>query len=213
MVASRVKQLIKGAIPDRFMLHRLPRHYSNSILLTFDDGPDPSLTEQVLKRLKHYNAKAVFFVVGKKADQYPHLVKAIHDDGHLVGLHSYNHPNRVIKSSLEYRHEMDLCQTTVTRITGEKSRLVRPPLGMSPACLWTAVRMKKLTVMWSIESGEWGVYRDQSADDMGRRLVRELRARDIVLMHDNNVKILTVLDYVLPSLVSQGIELDTFGGA
>lgn len=212
MDAAFIKNIIKSLIPDKILLHRLPKRYSNSILLTFDDGPEPGITERILSRLKTYNARAVFFVVGNKVEKNPHLVKAIQDGGHLIGLHTYNHPNRIIRSVREYRYEMEQCQTVITRITGTSSRLARPPLGLSPACLLASVSMGLLTVMWSIESGEWGVHRGQNADDMGSRLIRELKSGDIVLMHDDYAKILQVLDLVLPNLVSRRIALDGFSG-
>jgi len=206
-ISTHIKNAIKTVLPAGLLTHRLPRRLSNAVLLTFDDGPDPELTPLILARLKQYKACAVFFVVGSKVDQHPDLLRQIVADGHLIGAHTYSHPNRVIASPWEYRREMAACQAVIKKVTGLTPHLFRPPLGLSIAALLVAGVLRKRTMLWSIESGEWGVHKHETADAISNRLTRELAGRDIVLMHDNSVKVITVLDTILPLLKEKGIDL------
>ncbi|MDT2240158.1 polysaccharide deacetylase family protein [Paenibacillus larvae] len=76
------------------------------VALTFDDVPDPRYTSKILDILKQYDVKATFFVVGNRAKQYPNLVKRMVNEGHLVGNHSYDHPNFVKLSDAAFHDQV-----------------------------------------------------------------------------------------------------------
>ena len=204
-----VKDCIKTIIPDSFLIHRLPRKIPNSVLLTFDDGPDEKLTPQVLERLAKYDVRAVFFVIGSKAEKLPHILEMVVSEGHVIGNHTFSHSYEKLPSLREYRKDILKCRYVVEQTVGVTPLLYRPPAGkvfVSGLLLVKWLQMK--TMLWSIEGGEWGVHKKDSARTLGSRIVRNIKTRDIVLLHDNNVKTLEVLDMILPEIAQRNIDLD-----
>lgn len=208
LTAASVKDFIKTIIPDSLLLHRLPNCAANSILLTFDDGPDEHVTPQVLERLDKYNARAVFFVIGYKVEQFPKIFDMMVAKGHVIGNHTYAHPYEKIPHLREYRREIVHCQSVVHPRLGEAPFLYRSPAGiLSISGLLLAKSLGLRTVLWSIEGGEWGVNKNDDALIIGERLKKNLRQQDIVLLHDNNIKMPIILDIILPELKKRGIDL------
>jgi peptidoglycan/xylan/chitin deacetylase (PgdA/CDA1 family) len=100
------------------------------------------------------------------------------------------------------------CQSTIREITGIDARLVRPPLGRpTVGGAWASIRLGARLVHWSVEGGEWGFAKSQPSGEIGRRLAREIKGRDIILLHDDNEKTLSVLEIVLPALREGGLDL------
>ena len=87
--------------------------------LTFDDGPDPDYTEELLDGLKERNVKATFFLLGKQAEQYPEMVKRIHEEGHLIGNHSYSHVNLATLSATDAENQIRKTNEVIFKITGK----------------------------------------------------------------------------------------------
>jgi len=195
------------------MICKLHRRSANSILLTFDDGPDENITPLVLERLEEYRARAVFFVVGHKVQETPHLVNLIKGKGHLIGNHSYSHPKGKLPdlfSLFTYRRDIIRCQGVIEKITGSKPQLFRPPRGLTLTSLLAARSVNLKTVFYSIEGGEWGYRKSADAQTIGEELVQTLRPRDIVLLHDDNPKIPAILDIIMPAMKENNI--DTYNG-
>ena len=208
MHASRIaKNFIKTLIPNTILTYRLPIQARNSVLLTFDDGPEYDITPKILDILAAYNARAVFFVVGKKINDSPELLDLIVSRGHIIGNHTYSHPNRIMTSATEYQEEILKCAEMIQQRTGQGPYLIRPPLGISYATLRVSRRLKVKTILWSIEGGEAGVHKEESAAAIGDRLNKTLRARDILLLHDENPKALAILDIILPDMKKRGLDL------
>ena len=89
------------------------------VALTFDDGPSPECTKDLLEGLKERNVKATFFVIGEKAEAYPDLIKKIQDDGHIIGNHSYTHVNLGILSKEDACEQIRKTNDAIYQITGE----------------------------------------------------------------------------------------------
>lgn len=89
------------------------------VALTFDDGPSPECTKDLLEGLKERNVKATFFVIGEKAEAYPDLIKKIQDDGHIIGNHSYTHVNLGILSKKDACEQIRKTNDAIYQITGE----------------------------------------------------------------------------------------------
>ena len=210
MSSKSIKNLLKTAIPDNILIHRLPPTASNSILLTFDDGPDENITPIILNQLKKYNARALFFVIGEKVDKFPELTKKIHQQGHLIGNHTYSHPYKRIPPLKQYSNDIRKCQNVIATKTKKKSVIYRPPAGtISISGLFLTRLLHLKTILWSIEGGEWGVHKKNSAQIIGQRLKKQLQPRDIVLLHDNNNKVPFILDTILSDLKKREIDLQT----
>jgi peptidoglycan-N-acetylglucosamine deacetylase len=157
---------------------------ARGVALTFDDGPDPKTTPIVLDALDAAGAKATFFVIARKAEAHPDLVKDILRRGHEIGLHSYEH-DRLFSLRSEERVKRDLERgiEALTAITGEKPLFFRPPIGhTNPIIARVADALDLVTVGWSVSA------RDGLASAVPRSIVNRVRRGlgdgAIVLMHD-----------------------------
>lgn len=170
-----------------------------AILLTFDDGPDPELTPQILELLDDYDRKAIFFLIGEKAKKYPELVKEIHKRGHSIGNHSYTHEKWFdIRSSAIMTKELEQTNSVLENSIGEKVAYFRPPYGVTNPNLKKAIKNTKLkSIGWSFRSLDTG---KQSAEQISERIEKEIKGGDILLFHDNRDKAVETLKLSLPFL-------------
>ena len=154
------------------------------IALTFDDGPSPTSTPELLAELARHNARATFFVLGTKAERHPEILAAIHAGGHEIGLHglehdrllSFRHPNQIVA-------QLERAQAIVMATTGRSARLFRPPIGhVSPRTAKAARRLGLTLVGWSIRARDG--LASAKAGDVARRVVSRLGPGAIVLLHD-----------------------------
>jgi peptidoglycan/xylan/chitin deacetylase (PgdA/CDA1 family) len=179
----------------------------NAVLLTFDDGPHPAVTPAVLDRLRRYSARAVFFVVGSRIHRAPWALGEILSGGHVIGNHTYHH-DYVNRGVSGYAEDIGSCQEAVVALTGVRPSLFRPPLGRVTAGGLRAARRHGLkTLHWSVDGGDWSVRSPEAARDCGERLGRAAGPGDVVLLHDDNPCVLTVLDVLLPDLAARGLDL------
>lgn len=181
------------------------------IALTFDDGPDPVVTPQVLDLLDRYQMKASFFCIGKKAAAYPEIVKDIVRRGHSVENHSFNHPHGFAFYGIaRLRREVGQAQATLTNIAGQSPLFFRAPAGFrSPMLDFVLTRMGLHYVAWT-RRGFDGVQADPH--NVLRRLERGLAAGDILLIHDGactdtaEPAVLAVLPKLLQQLSAGGLR-------
>jgi hypothetical protein len=162
-------------------LHRTPD--TSQIALTFDDGPNPACTPELLKLLERYGAAATFFVVGRWARACPNLIREIADRGHNIGNHTETHANLTWRPSWRIAEELEACQDSILRALGfERDAapiLMRPPFGYRGPQLWSAIRRVGLrgVAMWSLTCYDW---KPQGAERLIERLGRvAIRNRQI----------------------------------
>ena len=152
------------------------------IALTFDDGPHPAFTPQILAALRRLNVPATFFVVGKAAEKRPDLVRAMVADGHEVGDHTFSHVTLTRVSPADARTEYRADADLVARITGRRPRWCRPPGGDLDAATLAAAEAEGLTtVLWTDDPGD---YANPTPDALLDRTLRRLHNGAILLMHD-----------------------------
>ena len=145
------------------------------IALTFDDGPNPSWTPQLLDLLARYNVRATFFMIGQFASNQKELVRRTHEAGHLIGNHTWTHPNLARTSTAKTRQELDDTQNELEQIIGAQVRFFRPPFGLRrPATLTIARSLGLIPVTWNVIGNDWT---DLTADGIAGR-VRKLSARN-----------------------------------
>jgi peptidoglycan/xylan/chitin deacetylase (PgdA/CDA1 family) len=186
-------------IPSSLLLRRLPPAAGRDVLLTFDDGPHRRVTPQVLDRLREYGVRAVFFVVGRRIEQAPELLRRIVTEGHVIGNHSFRHERVQPLDFLGYRRDLLRCQALIERHSGTRPRLFRPPFGqLSPASLAAPPSLGLRTVGWSLDSDDWRCKTAAGAQQAADSILQRLMPRDIVLLHDDNPAVLTILDRILP---------------
>jgi peptidoglycan/xylan/chitin deacetylase (PgdA/CDA1 family) len=157
---------------------------ARGVALTFDDGPHPTWTPRILELLAQHDAKATFFVIGRKAEEHPQVIRAILDAGHSVGLHSYAH-DRLFSLRGEERVRDDLQRgvAALEKLTGERPTLFRPPIGHTNPIIARVADALDLTVVgWTIGARD-GVS-SARVDSVVARVRRDLRDGAIVLLHD-----------------------------
>src|SRR5437899_7247183 len=129
---------------------------ARKLALTFDDGPNPSMTPKLLDLLDRYNAKATFFLIGRYVRECPDLVKETVVRGHLVGNHTETHPNLFRLTGREIRIELRLCHDAISSALGSPPKWFRPPFGFrNPWVIPAARELGYRTVMWTLLPGDW----------------------------------------------------------
>ncbi|MGY3202035.1 polysaccharide deacetylase family protein [Streptomyces sp. TE5632] len=186
------------------------------LVLTFDDGPDPVWTPRVLDVLKKHDAHGVFFVTGTMASRYPDLVQRMVDEGHEIGLHTFNHPDLSLQSKKRIDWELSQNQLAITGAAGIRTSLFRPPYSSFSAAMdnksWPVTEYigsrGYITVVNNTDSEDW---QRPGVDEIIRRATPENGEGAIVLMHDSGgdrSQTVAALDRFLPDLKEQGYEFD-----
>jgi len=154
------------------------------VALTFDDGPDPVVTSQILDVLGAHDARATFFVLGERAARYPEVIRRMHREGHTVGTHTQRHRLRFHFGSPSYvQREIEDAVDVVARILPTRPRLFRPPQGLRTPCFASGWRRTTgLTcVTWSVRGFD---SRATTAQAIVERVAQRLEPGAIVTLHD-----------------------------
>ncbi|KGR87025.1 polysaccharide deacetylase family protein [Lysinibacillus odysseyi] len=134
------------------------RFSGKGIALTFDDGPHPVYTPQLLDLLKRYDIRATFFVVGSKVEKYPYIIKRIHEEGHAIGIHHYEHKSNWVLTPRQLQKQLEKTAAAISHCTGKRPILYRPPWGHFNATTPFIARNYRM-VLWSHIFGDWKVER------------------------------------------------------
>ncbi|MDQ1070165.1 glycosyltransferase [Streptomyces canus] len=186
------------------------------LVLTFDDGPDPTWTPKVLDVLEKHHAHAVFFVTGTMASRYPDLVKRIVDEGHEVGLHTFNHPDLSFQSKKRIDWELSQNQLALAGAAGIRTSLFRPPYSSFADAMddksWPVTEYigtrGYITVVNNTDSEDW---RKPGVHQILRNATPKNGKGAIVLMHDSGGdrhQTVQALDRFLPDMQDKGYEFD-----
>ncbi|OSX53768.1 polysaccharide deacetylase family protein [Anoxybacillus ayderensis] len=166
----------------RISSFRVQKRVKKGVALTFDDGPDPVYTPQLLDLLKKYNVKATFFVVGWKAKKYPHLIQRMHEEGHTIGLHHYYHTSNWFLPPIVTEWELERSARAIEHMTGVRPVYYRPPWGHLN--IWTVLMQKKYKiVMWTYILGDWRT--SLGVDRLYERLMSSIKDGAIIVLHDS----------------------------
>lgn len=166
----------------------------DSVYLTFDDGPTPKITEQILDILDNFGAKATFFCLGNNAELYPELIELIVERGHAIGNHSYNHTRGWLTSTEDYMASAYKAGQFLPH-----TRLFRPPYGR--IAIREVRRMRSQgwrVVMWNNISEDYNP--KVSPHRCAQKVTRHLRAGNIIVFHDS-VKAAPNMLYALPKVL------------
>ena len=158
---------------------------SPPIALTFDDGPDPTVTPLVLDVLKTHGITATFFLIGKNVQRHPDLAARILAEGHEIGNHSHVHPRHIyLWSTVAIARDATRAQEAIRSATGQSASLYRPPLGFRSLGMAHAMRRTKLTLVnFTVRSLDT---RDHDPDRITRRVLNGIRPGGIILFHDGS---------------------------
>lgn len=156
------------------------------VALTFDDGPMPVYTGQILDILDKYHAKATFFMIGNRMEQYPGIVKEVASRGMVIGNHTLTHPRDLrTLNDQQIGREIKTCSNLSDQLTGQRHYLFRPPRGMLNNRVIRDIRAQGYTIiMWSV----CGDNRAAGTPElMARRVTQQIKPGQIILLHDGRV--------------------------
>jgi peptidoglycan/xylan/chitin deacetylase (PgdA/CDA1 family) len=153
------------------------------VALTFDDGPDPEYTPQLLLILEKHQAKATFFMVGQAVQKYPEALVETTQMGHTIGLHGWDHTSFVAMNGHERRNQILSC----ARVTAPfAQRIFRPPYGQQNlASHLSVLRLGYKIIGWSLDAADW-LFRDSSS--ITEVLMEGIQPGSIILLHDSIFK-------------------------
>ncbi|GAB2741729.1 glycosyltransferase [Streptomyces bullii] len=182
------------------------------VVLTFDDGPDPTWTPRVLDVLRKHDAHAVFFVTGTMTSRHPDLVRRMVEEGHEVGLHTFNHPDLSYQSKKRIDWELSQNQLALSGAAGIRTSLFRPPYSSFAGAMdnksWPVTEYigshGYLTVVNNTDSEDW---RRPGVEEIIRKATPKGGKGAIVLMHDSGgdrSQTVAALDRMLPDLKKRG---------
>lgn len=153
------------------------------VSLTYDDGPEPATTLPLLEVLKKYDAKATFFCIGHKAEQYPDIVRQIVEEGHQIGNHSHSHAGKFpLYGKQKMKADLLKAQQVLEKISGQEISLFRPPFGVTNPTVRSVLKeLGWTTIGWNVRSFDT---QTQTADKVLHRIKRKLKPGVIILLHD-----------------------------
>jgi peptidoglycan-N-acetylglucosamine deacetylase len=186
----------------------------NAVALTFDDGPDPRFTPQVLDILKENNIKATFFLMGSRAQAYPDLVKRIINEGHIVGNHTYWHPNLVKQGDIAtLKTEVQRSEDELANLIGYRTKLFRAPYGFLYNELVEELRDMNYTVAgWSVDSLDW---QESPPEQITYNVMSNIHPGAVILLHDgaawdeDRTNTIQSLRQIIPAIREQGLKFET----
>ncbi|WP_066423705.1 polysaccharide deacetylase family protein [Anabaena sp. 4-3] len=187
--------------------------HTKTIALTFDDGPHPEYTPQVLAVLDRYNIPASFFWLGVCVNRYPEIAKAISDRSHWIGLHGYDHRSFPMLSPNDLKESLHKTQTAIyhaCNILPAQVRDVRPPNGLfTPQTLHLFRQWQYRPVMWSVVPEDWvrpGVTK------VVQRVLNQVQNGSLIVLHDGacgGQDVAATIQMLIPQLLQQGYEFVT----
>jgi cellulose synthase/poly-beta-1,6-N-acetylglucosamine synthase-like glycosyltransferase/peptidoglycan/xylan/chitin deacetylase (PgdA/CDA1 family) len=206
----------------------------NEVVLTFDDGPDPEWTPQILDVLRREHAPATFFLIGIQADKFPGLAKRIYNEGHTIGNHTFTHPDVSNISSYYMKVELNLTERLFASLVGIRTKLLRPPYAIDEEPdtadqvkpLEFAQDMGYITVGNRIDPNDWsdkvptgnGKLRRHTAEEIASTVLADLppcnsgnlHCGNIVLLHDgggNRAETVRALPMIIDGIRSRGYSV------
>jgi peptidoglycan-N-acetylglucosamine deacetylase len=165
------------------------------LYLTFDDGPDPVSTPSLLSILRKHNVPAIFFCTGKAAEKYPGLIKQIREEGHVIGNHSYSHPDGWRTGSKNYLDDV----LKASALTSDK--IFRPPYGRLRLKQYRLLKKQFRIIFWDVMAYDFDEgFRRERAMEV---LKKKMREGSVIVLHDRGGSMANAL---LEEFLSYAIE-------
>jgi peptidoglycan/xylan/chitin deacetylase (PgdA/CDA1 family) len=176
------------------------------IAISFDDGPAPDYTPQVLQVLQEHQVPAAFFCIGKRVLEHPGLFKQVHEQGHIIGNHSYSHATWFdLYSSTKMYADLQQMDAAMQEVLGLKPLLFRPPYGVTNPNLAKAIRKGGyIPVGWNVRSLDT-VIKDN--DKLLQRVVKGVRPGAVILFHDTSKATLDMLPAFIAHVRGAGYDI------
>lgn len=187
-----MKKIMAGLLPHERFLVRGPgsrasadglTSFRKEIALTFDDGPHPDWTPDVLDALAQAEWKGTFFVVGERAAQFPHIIQRIVAEGHAIGNHTYTHSDPRQTSAPRFHEEVRRTDQLLTELTGARPVLMRPPMGhLTPGKFRRLWQNGQSIVLWNVDPEDFAMSDNSAALNWAHTYVAQ--NGDVILLHD-----------------------------
>jgi peptidoglycan/xylan/chitin deacetylase (PgdA/CDA1 family) len=186
-----------------------------AVALTFDDGPSPRYTPAILALLKRYHAQGTFFVLGRKVEEHPGLIKAMLATGHEVGNHTYSHPHLPQTDHLGRARELERTQLALEVLGCQRQgRIMRPPYSEYDQRLISYLdHTDRNMILWNVDSGDW---RGLEAPAIVGNVLSQVKNGAIIIFHDSDesgeadrTPTVKALKTILPALQQTGYRLVT----
>lgn len=177
---------------------------TKKIALTFDDGPHPRYTEELLDGLAERDVKATFFLLGQNIEGREEIIERMAREGHLIGNHTYYHVDITRLSQREACREILDTSEKITAITGQPVEYIRPPFGNWDKELECEVMM--LPIFWSVDTLDWTT---KNEDQIVQKVVTKIEENDIILMHDSYDSTVKAALRIVDLLQAEGYEFVT----
>jgi peptidoglycan-N-acetylglucosamine deacetylase len=175
-----------------------------TVFLTFDDGPIPEVTPQILHILAKYNAKATFFCLGKNVEKNPEIFESIKKVGHSAGNHSFDHKNGWKTQNQNYFDNIEKAGKLI------KSNLFRPPYGKIKPSQIKFIKSRYRIVLWDVLSGDFDP--DISKEKCAKNILKNVKPGSIIVFHDSlkaKEKVLYALPVILEELSDNGYKFES----
>jgi peptidoglycan/xylan/chitin deacetylase (PgdA/CDA1 family) len=185
-------------------LAAVPVAYAGTVYLTFDDGPHPTYTPQVLSLLRKYGVKAVFFEIGQNISNYPSITRNLRSYGMKIGNHTWSHPDLTTLSSSSVTWQLNKMESAL----GYRPRCVRPPYGAYNSRIATIIadRGQRL-ILWTVDPRDWS---RPGTTTIVNRVLANVRDGSRILLHDgggNRSQTVAAVDILIPKLRARGYVL------
>ncbi|WP_145409598.1 delta-lactam-biosynthetic de-N-acetylase [Paenibacillus xylanexedens] len=169
------------------------------LYLTFDNGYENGFTPAILDVLRDKKVPAAFFVTGHYLKDQSELVKRMAAEGHVVGNHSWSHPDMTRISNDKIRTELDQVKSEINRLTGQQVSFLRPPRGIFNARTLAESRAQGyVNVFWSVAYKDWDTNVQRGADYARQQVLKQLHPGAVILLHsvskDNTEALGSIID-------------------
>ena len=193
-------------IQMNYFVHSINRGKRNDISLTFDDGPDPDFTIKILDILDTHQIIGTFFIIGKKAEKHPQILKEIVERGHLIGNHSFSHQSKLpFSTKSKLKADFEQCSNIIKTLTGLQIRFFRPPFGVTnPRYAKVLEKLGLQSIGWNVRSFDT-IFKNPNR--LFKRIKRKLKKGSIILFHDTQAVTVQTLPKIIRYCEEEGINI------
>lgn len=190
---------LSDAMIEKYKTVSVSSNVEKKVAITFDDGPNPDYTPDLLKGLKERGVSATFFLLGKEAEKYPELVLQMYEEGHLLATHSYAHVNLCNLNDEAAVEQVVKTNTIIEEITGECPQFIRPPFGCWKENLDYKTTM--IPVLWDVDPLDWNT---NNTAVIVKRVLTSVEDGDIILLHDASQSSVDAALLIIDQLQKEG---------
>ena len=181
-----------------------------TVALTFDDGPNPYYTSQILAVLQQYGVHATFFTIGEQVQAYPDLIQQEYAAGNVIGNHSWNHPDLTKLSANEVHSQLSTTADAIQQATGTRPTFFRPPYGaINNAVQAQATELGFTSTLWSVDTLDW---QGPGKSAIINTVLTNVQNGSIILLHDgggDRSQTVAALPTIITQLQARGYQLVT----